>query len=111
MTTKKESHCAICLEAHRRNPQGLADFEVAELTDISPWSCPWHRCSDLRKGGYIEWKLLDNGRIETRVNPRTDMPQGVSIITEKGKTQTWEPIGPRRARSTDPGTSHEAGAS
>lgn len=42
------------LQAFVRHPDGLTDEEAATVAGLSPRSCWWKRCSELRELGLIE---------------------------------------------------------
>jgi hypothetical protein len=92
-----EAHCAKALDIFRRYHGGLAGFQVEPLLKLGPESCWWHRISDLRAAGYVEWLYDENGKPVTRINPHTNRPQRVSRITPLGMTSSWPPaFRPRR---------------
>lgn len=86
-----EAHCGRALEIFRRYPEGLAGFQVEPLLKLGPEACWWHRISDLRAAGYLEWVFDDHGKPVTRVNPHTNRSQQVSRITPLGMTSSWPP--------------------
>lgn len=81
-----KSQCRALLNAHILNANGLTDEEaaVAAGLDITSGICYWHRASDLRAMGYIEWLYDGNGKLVKRTGSLR-RPRGVSVITESGK--------------------------
>lgn len=63
---------------------GLTDEEAADFCDLDTgMSCWWHRASDLRSMGYIEW-LYDNDGILVKRLGKAGRYRGVSRITASG---------------------------
>lgn len=81
-----KAQCRALLAAHQRHPNGLTDEEAAVDAGIDVFSgtCYWHRASDLRKMGYIEWLYDDNEKLVKRTGS-LGRPRGVSVLTEAGK--------------------------
>jgi hypothetical protein len=70
-------------------PAGLTADEAGEITGLVdvPNCNYWHRCSDLREQGLIEW---DGDR--KRYSSRSERRQGVSIITAAGYRYLGMPL-------------------
>lgn len=92
--------------------KGLTAEEAREAAGLSPRSCYWKRCSELRECGFIR----PTG--ETRPGD-TDMHQMVCVITDTGEAAVAEmertgfftlPRALHSARNNDPQTSHDAAA-
>lgn len=85
----KEAQCWQLLRSWLWYPKaGLTDEEAAidaNIIDI-PFACWWHRCSDLRALGYIEWLRGDDGKIVKRLAD-SGRRRGVSVITPLGAKQ------------------------
>jgi len=78
------SHCRALLLIHYRHPDGLTDEEAAEYAGLThPGICWWHRCSDLRAQGLIEWLRHENGK-QIKVTGSNNRNVGISRITEAG---------------------------
>lgn len=93
-----KSHCLTLLRAHyiagmpthiARYPDepGLTDHEAAHAAGIDePGVCWWHRCSDLRKLGLIEWAKNPDGTPVKRVG-LSGRQVRASTITEAGRAE------------------------
>lgn len=82
----RASHCQRLLRAFDAiGPDGYSDHEAAQAADLDRVGvCWWHRASDLRKRGWIEWRTTPEGnRIVRRGDHGTDV--GVSVITDAGR--------------------------
>ncbi|MCP3810794.1 hypothetical protein NLX62_00305 [Mycobacteriaceae bacterium Msp059] len=82
----RQSHQRKMLEAYMsaRLRGGLTDHEAAVRAGLNqPGICWWHRASDLRAAGLIEWVTRPDG---SRVTVRGDngVSVGMSQITETG---------------------------
>lgn len=86
-----EAHCALALDIYRKHPEGLAAYQVGIEMNLGPESCWWHRLSDLREAGYVEWMYHDNGAPMRKVNPTTGRSQRVARITPLGRSGVWPP--------------------
>lgn len=87
-----KSQCLILLRVHYtagRYPEGygLTDYQAATAAGIAePGVCWWHRCSDLRKLGLIEWATRPDGTPVKRLGPN-GRDVRVSVITEAGRAE------------------------
>lgn len=84
--TVNESQCLSMLRAFLWYPKaGLTDEEAAEQANLDELhgACWWHRASDLRALGYIEWLRDDKGNIVKRMG-ESGRYRGVSVITKTG---------------------------
>lgn len=97
LTTGK-SQCLTLLRVHyiagtaahqARYPAepGLTDHEAADAGGlVEPGVCWWHRCSDLRKLGFIEWATWPDGSPVKREGPN-GRDVRASVITEAGRSE------------------------
>lgn len=85
-----KTHCLALLRAHAADVGqlygGYTDAEAAHAAGIdAPGVCWWHRCSDLRKLGLIEWSVVNGEPVKRRGPNGRDVR--VSIITAAGRTE------------------------
>lgn len=82
-----KSQARLLLDAHLEAPGGLTDAEAARRAGLNrDGICWWHRCSDLRALGLIEWLRDDNGKVR-KMRGLHNRDVGVSVITGKGRQE------------------------
>lgn len=71
----------------------LIDEEAMVLSGVSPRSCWWKRCSELRADGLIEWVPLGPGVMLQKLSTVNEWCNA-SVITSKGLQALAELEGP-----------------
>lgn len=84
--TGRASNTRMILAAFRDyGVRGATDAEAAERAGIMrPGVCWWHRASDLRAAGLIEWRTNPDGTRYTMPG-HNGVEVGVSVITQAGR--------------------------
>lgn len=83
----RQSHQRMMLEAFAgAGAAGFTDHEAAVRAELNqPGVCWWHRASDLRALGLIEWKSGQHPGTRLTVPGPNGIAVGVSVITKAGR--------------------------